>query len=129
MNRSIKKQLISILGDKACLFAQEDLVTYSYDAGKVRALPQAVALPQNTAEVARIVRLANQENIPLVPRGAGTGLTGGAVAAHGGIVLSMERMNQILELDQANRLAVVQPGLINGDLNPQAWIFPLWAEI
>jgi glycolate oxidase len=79
-----------------------------------------VALPQNTAEVARIVRLANQENIPLVPRGAGTGLTGGAVAAHGGIVLSMERMNQILELDQANRLAVVQPGLINGDLNRQA---------
>ncbi|KIX15982.1 FAD-binding oxidoreductase [Dethiosulfatarculus sandiegensis] len=126
MNRDIKKQLISILGEKACLFAEEDLLTYSYDAGKYRALPQAVALPDKTGQVCEIVKLANKNNLPLVPRGAGTGLTGGAVAAKGGILLSLERMNRILKLDQANRLAVVEPGVINGDLAREAARFGLF---
>jgi glycolate oxidase len=75
-----------------------------------------VVLPANTAEVAAIARVCNQQRMPLVVRGAGTGFTGGAVPTHGGLVLSMERMNRILEIDQTNLLAIVEPNVITADL-------------
>jgi glycolate oxidase len=80
------------------------------------ALPDAVVLPRSTNEISQIARLCNEHRVPLVVRGAGTGYTGGAVPTHGGIVVSMERLNRILEIDQANLLAVVEPNVINADL-------------
>ena len=90
--------------------------TYGMDALKRGRLADAVVLPANTAEVAAVARLCNERRIPLVPRGGGTGYTGGAVPTHGGIVLSLERLNRILEIDEANLLAVVEPHVITGDL-------------
>jgi glycolate oxidase len=80
-------------------------------------LPLAVAFPASTAEVAAIARAASAHGVPLVPRGAGTGLAGGANAVAGGLVVSLVRMNRVLEIDQENRVVVVQPGVVNADLN------------
>jgi len=79
-------------------------------------LPLAVAYPASTAEVAAIARVATAHRVPLVPRGAGTGLAGGANAVAGGLVVSLVRMNRVLEIDQENRVVVVQPGVVNADL-------------
>ena len=78
--------------------------------------PDVVVLPGTTAEVAAIARLCNETRTPLVPRGGGTGYTGGAVPVRGGVVVSLERLNRILEIDEANLLAVVEPNVITGDL-------------
>ena len=75
-----------------------------------------VVFPANTREVSEVARLCNAERIPIVPRGAGTGYTGGAVPLHGGVVLSLERMNRILDIDEANLVAVVEPNVITGEL-------------
>jgi glycolate oxidase len=79
-------------------------------------LPLAVAFPASTAEVAGIVRLAAAHRVPLVPRGAGTSLSGGAIAVAGGLTVSLLRMNRVLEIDEENRVVVVQPGVVNADL-------------
>ena len=89
---------------------------YGTDGTKHGATADLVVLPGSTAEVSQIARLCHDERVPIVPRGAGTGYTGGAVPTRGGIVLSLERMNRILEIDQANLLARVQPNVITGDL-------------
>src|SRR3954463_13572416 len=81
---SIARQLRKIVGRDAVLSEREDLMLYEYDGGVQRALPQAVVFPQTTEQVARIVKLAGKENVPIVPRGAGTGLSGGAIARNGG---------------------------------------------
>src|SRR5256884_2392358 len=75
--------------------------------------PEAAALPARLAEVAAIVTLCRRERVPIVPRGSGTGLIGGAMAPHGGVMIGLNRMTRILEIDLANRAATVQPGLIN----------------
>jgi glycolate oxidase len=94
----------------------ESLALYGADALKRGHPPDAVVLPGNTAEVAAIVKLCAAGRIPIVPRGAGTGYTGGAVPTHGGVVLSLERMNRILEIDERNLVAVVEPNAITGDI-------------
>src|SRR5688500_16952509 len=103
------------LGDRV-LSATVDLERYAADALGIGATPDLVALPESTAEVAAIARLCHEHRVPLVVRGAGTGYTGGAVPTQGGVVLSMERMNRILEIDEVNLLAVVEPNVITGDL-------------
>jgi glycolate oxidase len=108
--------LQSIVGSANLFTAPEELLEYSHDATEKQALPWAVARPATASEVSAILRLANQERVPVVPRGAGTGMSGGAVPARGGIVLSLERMNRILEIDEDNLIAVVEPGVITGDL-------------
>src|SRR4029453_12190551 len=90
--------------------------TYGADALKRGRQPDAVVLPANTHEVAAVVQLCATHRVPIVPRGAGTGYTGGAVPMHGGIVISLERMNRILEIDEANLVAIVEPHVITGDL-------------
>ena len=92
------------------------LDAYSQDALGQGHPPDLVVIPANTREVAAIARLCNEHRVPLVVRGAGTGYTGGAVPTCGGIVLSMERMTRILEIDETNLLAVVEPNVITGDL-------------
>ena len=84
------------------------------EARRIR--PTSSSCPATTAEIAAIARLCNETRTPLVPRGGGTGYTGGAVPVRGGVVLSLERMNRILEIDEGNLLAVVEPNVITGDL-------------
>jgi glycolate oxidase len=99
-----------VRGDAASLDA------YGQDALGKGQRPDLVLLPATTHEIAAIARLCNEHRVPLVVRGAGTGYTGGAVPTRGGLVLSMERLNRILEIDQTNLLAVVEPNVITGDL-------------
>lgn len=100
----------SYVTDKA-----EDLLAYGFDASRLEGLPAAVAWPSDTAELVELVKSAYSENIAMIPRGAGTGMVGGAVPVkQGALVVSFERMNRILEIDKDNMVAVVEPGVING---------------
>src|SRR5262245_5555276 len=98
----------------------EDLLVYEYDGTIDRGRPSVVVLPETAEQVAAIVRLANRYGLPVVPRGAGTGLSGGALATEGGVLMPMTRMKRILEIDPVNRLAVVEPGLVNLELSKAA---------
>lgn len=93
------------------------MIAYSYDATRTRFEPDAVVFPKDKYDVSEILKYCNENKVIVVPRGAGSGFTGGALPANGGIILSLERyMNQLLEIDMDNMVAVVQPGLINMDL-------------
>ncbi len=94
----------------------EDLLCYGFDACGIDELPSAVLWPEDTNQVCRIMRYASENGIPVVPRGAGTGMTGGAVPLRGSLVLSMERMSRVIELDKGNMTVLVEPGVINGRL-------------
>jgi glycolate oxidase len=113
---AVLKELKSIVGPANFSTAPEELVVYSYDATQRDSLPWAVVRPSSSGEISEILRLANRERFPVVPRGAGTGMSGGAVPVQGGVVLSVERMNHILEIDEQDFIAVVEPGVITGDL-------------
>ncbi len=112
---SIVKELKTIVGPDHLFTSPEELVVYSYDATQREALPWAVARPVSPDEVSRILLLANRELFPVVPRGAGTGMSGGSVPVRGGVVLSFERMNRILEIDNDDLVAVSEPGVVTGD--------------
>ena len=113
----LAERLREALGPGSVFEAIEDVIMYEYDYGLDRGMPQLVALPRSTPEVQLIVREAQAAGVPIVARGAGTGIAGGAVPCRGGIVVSLARMNRILEIDAANRCAVVQPGVVNLDLS------------
>src|SRR5712664_1465850 len=117
MNAAITSELQSIVGPRNVLSSAEDLAMYEYDGSVDRARPEIVVFPSHSSEVSQIVKLANRYETPLVGRGAGTGLSGGAIARNGGIVISFSRMNRILEVDAVNLRAVVQPGVVNLDLS------------
>ncbi len=110
-------RLIEALGRDAVKTEPEDLSVYAFDAYSQGLLPSAVVLPQNTREVSAVVKIANDCGEPIVARGAGTGLCGGAIPAKSGVVISFARMNRMLELDARNKRARVQPGLINLQLS------------
>ncbi|HZU23666.1 MAG TPA: FAD-linked oxidase C-terminal domain-containing protein [Terriglobales bacterium] len=114
---AIRAKLTAICGSRAVLHSKEDLLLYEYDAGLARARPDFVVFPSTTEQVAAVVALANESGLPVVARGAGTGLSGGAIPRSGGIVLAFARMNRILEVDVANQRAVVQPGVVNLELS------------
>lgn len=114
------RDLKQVVGDDGVLSRAEELLLYEYDGGIEHAAPECVAFPRNTGEVSRIVQLAHRYNMAIVPRGAGTGLSGGSIARSGGIVLVFARMNHILELDIENERAVVEPGVVNLDLTHAA---------
>ncbi|MBS1873559.1 MAG: FAD-binding protein [Acidobacteria bacterium] len=105
-----------ITGPSGCLHRPEDLALYSYDGSVDRGKPDIVALPRTTEQAAELVRVANRFSIPVIGRGAGTGLSGGAIAHQGGLMIGFARMNRILEIDLANERAVVQPGVVNLDI-------------
>ncbi len=113
---SVVKELKKIVGPAHLATTPEERVAYSYDATQREALPWAVVRPASTQEVSEIILLANRELFPVVPRGAGTGMSGGSVPIQGGLVLSFERMSRILEIDDENLIAVVEPGVVTGDL-------------
>ena len=116
----IVRDLIDAIGEEAVVWQPEDLLVYEYDATIDRGNPDAIALPANTEDVAALLKIANKYGVPVTPRGAGTGLSGGALAARGGIVIGMNRMRRILDLDAENRTALVQPGVVNLDLGAEA---------
>ncbi len=112
-----KAQLVSaleaIVGRDAIYHHPDDLFLFEYDGSIDRAFPAAVVFPSTTEQVSKVVALAYREGLPVVARGAGTGLSAGAIASKGGIQIVLTRMRKILEIDQANRIAVVEPGLAN----------------
>ncbi len=104
------------MAGKHVLTDDADRLCYAYDGQRVESLPDAVARPLDAAQVSEILVLANAESLPVVPRGGGTGLSGGSVPSSGGIVLDLTRMNRILEIDTGNLHAVVEPGVITASL-------------
>ena len=114
---AVVKRLKKIVGADSVLEREEDLMLYEYDGGFSRGTPRAVVFPRTTGQVSQIMRLAGESGVPIVPRGAGTGLSGGSIARSGGIVLGFSRMNRILQIDLENQRAVVEPGVVNLDLS------------
>ncbi|WP_457599350.1 FAD-binding oxidoreductase, partial [Hydrogenimonas sp.] len=109
--------LEAIVGRENLFSDKAHMIAYSYDATRERYEPDAVIFPRDEEDVSRILRYCNEHGIVIVPRGAGSGFTGGALPAKGGIVLALEKhMNKILEIDMDNMVAVVQPGVINMEL-------------
>ena len=109
-----------IVGAGNVVYHPDDLLVFEYDGSVDTGMPEAVVFPATAAEVSRIMALAYQSGVPVVGRGAATGLSGGAIAPPGGIQIAFTRMNRILEVDTANRHALVQPGVINLDLDNHA---------
>ena len=114
------RRLADIVGPEDVLSEREKLEDFSHDEFSRREIghyPEAVVKPERTEEVAAIMRLASTEHIPVTPRGGATGLSGGCVPLYGGIVLSLEKMNRLVEIDLANQMAVVEPGVTLGDFS------------
>ncbi len=128
MEQGVKERLIQIAGPENYTESLIDIVAYSYDASDNSGRPCAAIWPRNSGQVCEIMRLAWEKNIPVTPRGAGTGLAGSAVPAAGGIVLDMSRMIRILEISIADRLVVLEPGVVYEDLDralaPYGFFFP-----
>ena len=110
------QQIDALLTPRGYLHRPEDLVLYEYDGSVDKARPDLVVFPRSTDDVVRIVQISNEYKIPIVGRGAGTGLSGGAIPRAGGIVVGFSRMNRILEIDLANERALVEPGVVNLDV-------------
>ena len=113
LQRAVISSLTGIVGQTAIFTDPADCLPYGYDNSRLQATPQAVLFATSHEQVVEIARLCHAHRIPLVTRGKGTGTTGATVPQAGGIVLSLERMNRILEIDGDNRLARVEPGVTN----------------
>lgn len=110
------RRLKSITGNRHCQTDLEELVCYSYDATNLSYMPDAVVFPGDTQEIVSILKLANDVQFPVIPRGAGSGITGGSLPVQGGVVVAMSRLNKILSIDTENLVAVVEPGVVTGHL-------------
>ncbi len=115
--QTFASRLTDALGPEVVRSEPEDLAVYAFDAYSQDRLPSAAIVPNDAREIGIAVRIAGECGEPVVPRGAGTGLCGGAVPSRGGLVVSLARMNRLLELDVRNRRARVQPGMVNLDLS------------
>mgnify|MGYP001175407479 FL=1 len=113
--RRIVEGLAAIVGREWVISDPDELTVYECDGMThlEKALPDVVVLPDSTEQVAEVVKFCDGEQLPFLPRGAGTGLSGGAIAIQGGVIIGLNRMNRILEIDLANQRAVVEPGLVN----------------
>jgi FAD/FMN-containing dehydrogenase len=114
VNKEVTAKLRRFLDASRVVEDETELLVYECDGLPLfKHRPDIVVFPRTTEDVAQIVRIANEYGIPFLPRGAGTGLSGGALAVEGGIVIELQRMNRILSVDPENRIAVVQPGVVN----------------
>ena len=113
---ALKKKVRALVGPRGYLDQQADLALYEYDGGVDKHAPDLVVFPRTTEDVSALVKLAREFALPFVGRGAGTGLSGGAIPREGGIMIAFARMNRILEIDLENERAVVQPGVVNLDV-------------
>ncbi len=128
MDDSIKQALTDIVGQSNFTDSLIDLVSYSYDSSDHEHRPDAAVWPATSEQVSGILIMANEHRFAVTPRGAGTGLAGGAVPARGGLILDLCRMNKILDIQVVDRRVVVQPGVVYADLeralNPYGFFFP-----
>ena len=106
------RQIQEIVGQSFCTRTAEELTCYAYDATAQTYLPDAVAFPKNAHEVAAILKLADKQLFYVIPRGSGSGMTGGSLAVRGGVGVVLTRMNRILEIDKDNLIAHVEPGVV-----------------
>ncbi|OGP69964.1 MAG: glycolate oxidase subunit GlcD [Deltaproteobacteria bacterium RBG_13_58_19] len=116
LEEAIVREITGLVGAGNVLTSLEERWGYAYDATDLEHLPDLVVFPNSPGEIAQILRLANRHGFPVVPRGAGTGRSGGAVPVAGGVVLALTRMNRIVEINPADLVAVVEPGVILGKL-------------
>ncbi|ACN13962.1 GlcD1 [Desulforapulum autotrophicum HRM2] len=125
---SIKQEFIAIVTEKRYLDRQEELTCYAYDAFLVEAMPHAVIFPETTDEVSQILKVASSHNIPVTARGAGTSVCGAPVPILHGIVVCFSKMDKIIEVNTRDRYVIVQPGVINADvqkaLQPFGFFYP-----
>ncbi|MFM8412582.1 MAG: FAD-binding oxidoreductase, partial [Alphaproteobacteria bacterium] len=113
---ALARRLRALVGDDGVVDADDVLLVYECDGYTLeRAAPELVVLPRTPAETAAVVRLLAEERVPFVPRGAGTGLSGGALA-EGVVLLGLNRLNRVLHVDPVNRIAVVESGVVNATL-------------
>lgn len=126
MDKQFFKKISAIVGEAHCTCRTEDLHCYSFDASRKAHLPEAVVFPETATQVSKIVQLCSKFRVPVTVRGAGTGVTGGAVPVAGGLVMAMRRMNNIIEIDPDNQIAIVEPGVITGDLQKEARKYSLY---
>ena len=126
MYAGLLRDLEKLLGSGSVLFHAEDVLLYEYDGSVEKGRPDIVVFPTSTGEVSQIVKLAAKYNVPIVGRGSGTGLSGGALARSGGLMLVFSRMNRILSIDPENQRAIVQPGVVNFDLTLAAESYGLY---
>jgi len=119
LKKRVIKQLTKIVGKENISVSKEDLVCYSYDAVNKVFLPDAVVFPASPHEVSYILKLANREQFPVIPRGAGSGFTGGTLAVRGGVILVTSRLNRIIVIDSDNLTAIVEPGVVCGDFQKE----------
>jgi len=119
MNKDAFTEIAEILGKDSILTTKEECMCYSYDATNQNFLPEAVALPRTTEQIARIMHCVNRHRIPVIPRGAGSGFVGGSLPVEGGIVLALTRMNRIVTIEPANLTATVEPGVVTGDFQQE----------
>ncbi len=128
LKEAVVEKLLEIFGEKDLSTRTSELYVYSFDGGIHRRMPDAVVRPRDTVQVQKLVALANEEKVPLVPRGAGTGLVGAAVPIVGGIVVDMQGMKQIKEIRVDGMYAVVEPGVVcdrfNEALKPYGYFIP-----
>ena len=106
----------SFLKDEQIVTDKEQMAHYCYDATEMRFMPDVVVLPSSTEEVSKIMKLAYEADVPVTPQGGRTGLSGGALPVAGGVLLSLMKMNRILEIDEKNMQVVVEPGVVSADL-------------
>ena len=127
MNQSAKSQLKKIVGEKNYYDSEEEKLVYSFDGTAIfQQLPEAVVFPENEDQICQILKLANEDKFNVVPRGAGTGLSGGAVPVENCVVVVMTRWNKILEIDNNNLTALVQPGVVTAKLQKEVEKFGLF---
>jgi len=128
MDEKIKRALIEIAGEENYTNSLIDMVSFSYDASEHSHRPTCAVWAETADQVSEILKLSNREKIPVIPRGAGTGLSGMAVPIEGGIILDLSRMNSIVKISIEDRLAIVQPGVVYVDLEkalaPFGFFFP-----
>lgn len=126
LKKKIIQKLTKIVGEENILTSTEDLTCYSYDAVNQKFCPEAVVFPGSAEEIAAILKLANQEQFAVIPRGAGSGFTGGSLAVLGGVVLVTSRLNRIIEIDTDNLTALVEPGVVCGEFQKEVEKYGLY---
>jgi glycolate oxidase len=120
LGQEVLQKLVSIVGPDRCKTTKEDLLTYAYDACIYEYLPDAVLFPKSTGEASDIMKVVWANDVFVTPRGSGSGLGAGALAKQGGVVICFTMMNRTIEINTANRYAVVEPGVVIADLQKAA---------
>jgi glycolate oxidase len=124
--RDLLSSLFSAVGPENVIYLPEDLLVYEFDGTIEKSRPHAVVFPEDAKQVAAVVRACNRLQVPITPRGAGTGLSGGAVPTRRGVVIATGKMRRIIEIDHVNRIAIVEPGLPNIQLSEAAAVHGLF---